>query len=136
MALLKLLVAVGGSAIQAHPGPPGSEAFDGGWLPIHTACRCGQLEAARFLLEQGLGTAFQMDRRGRTPLHSLFETDDGSTQDKVGVPWCTLLYAACRESPVSTGGYDWRCDCARRQSLSGKKKPRGTLTRTVCRRSW
>jgi hypothetical protein len=97
--LLKLLVAVGGSAIQAHPGPPGSEAFDSGWLPIHTACRLGQLEAARFLLEQGLGTAFQTDRRGRTPLHSLFETDHGCPKAKVGGLWCAPRYAAGLELP-------------------------------------
>ena len=112
VALLKLLVAIGGSAQQAHPGPPGSEAFDGGWLPIHTACRRGQLEAARFLLEQGLGTAFQTDRRGRTPLHSLLETDDGSTQAKVGVGglWCAPLRAACRGMPRIDGRvYEWGC---------------------------
>eukprot|EP00240_Pyramimonas_obovata_P005937 CAMPEP_0118944654 /NCGR_PEP_ID=MMETSP1169-20130426/40728_1 /TAXON_ID=36882 /ORGANISM="Pyramimonas obovata, Strain CCMP722" /LENGTH=327 /DNA_ID=CAMNT_0006890181 /DNA_START=111 /DNA_END=1091 /DNA_ORIENTATION=+ len=82
VALLKLLVAVGGRADEPHPGPPGSLAFEAAWMPIHTACRYGRLGAAKFVLEQGLASASKPDKLGRTPLHSLFETEVGAMDAK------------------------------------------------------
>mmetsp|Transcript_7743 Transcript_7743/g.14588 ORF Transcript_7743/g.14588 Transcript_7743/m.14588 type:complete len:212 (+) Transcript_7743:233-868(+) len=130
--VLKLFVARGGLPDQPHPGPLGSEAAHAGWLPIHTACRHGRLAAARFLLDQGLATAKQRDRRGNTALHSLFETDFGSLNAKVQLV-TVLVQKGADVRAKNKDGYE--AMHISRDTIGGPKSTHGVSLHKALRRA-